>query len=287
MRTILVVSLAAALGCGPKDPGPTTSKTDAGAVTKAPVTSAAPISAPASAPPAAKVISPDMVPGDKPISVADLDAIVKQWADGTEVTVAGYPTFFIGTEEAFRNVAEMAAAPGKATDDHVVRCELAIPDPTTKVKNTAPVVMKGTLAGTWPSKGRTVVSLTKCTVVSVDKPFDAAAPAIPGAATPIPVDKLHQAITGWIGKDLQVSGYYMGITTSKSKDGKIIDVRIDLLSESGKFEPKVGCHLAKAEPDAATNARLEKNRANLTVKGKLKDVVFGSAQLDPCELVSL
>jgi len=242
----------------------------------------APPPAPPARPAEPAAVMPADVPADKVLSVAELDAIMKRWAEGTEVSVAGYPTFYIGDEADLRTELDLAAQPAAEHDDRLVTCELAAPPAKERVSNKTPVVMKGKLAGLWPPGEGKQVRLKDCVLVSRDKPFDAAAPAVPGGAAPIPADKLHLAIAGWIGKQLTVTGVYFGTTISKNKDGKPIEVRFDLLTAAGDFEPKVGCHLPLVEPTPELDAALNKNRDSVTVRGKFKEVVFGAPQLEPC-----
>lgn len=248
---------------------------------------AAPIDAapaPPPPPPLPAFVMPDDVTADKTLSVADVAKIVQQWPDKGEYTFVGFPALFMGDHETLRTSIDLAAQSELKSDKALVQCDLAASEAGKKVDNKTAITVKGKLAGVFA--GSTKMWFTDCVVVA--SPGSALVDALPtpGGKDAVAIDRMVGAYMGWTGKEVTVTGAYFGSTISRGAADKVIDVRIDLLREIGNYDGKVGCHLPLVEPDAALNARLEKNRSALTVRGTLKEGLARGAQLDPCTVVS-
>lgn len=235
-------------------------------------------------PPKPSMVMPADVTADKPLSVAELDRIVKQWPDKGELTFVGFPALVMGNDETLRTSLELAAQSEVKNDKALVRCDLAASEAGKKVDNKTAITVKGKLAGVFA--GSTEMWFTDCVVVA--SPGSALVDALPlaGGKDAVAIDRMVAAYLGWTGKELTVTGVYSGSTISRGAGDKIIDVRIDLLKAIGDYEGKVGCHLPLVEPDPALTALMEKNRSALTVRGTLKEGLARGAQLDPCMVVS-
>jgi hypothetical protein len=234
-----------------------------------------------------KLLTPDGVDPDTPMPVAELRAALDPWKRGTRLVLAGYPTFFIGTKGPVRTKLELVAEPGGTRDTPALaHCYPAEPDPT-EVTNTDPVVIEGKLNGVWGKDDKRYLWISDCKLVERGKPFDPDAPADPRSGTPIPVAKAHAVIVGWLGTEVTATGYFQGITTSSSNDGKVIDVRVDLAASGDKvLDIQLGCHLPKDKPDPAFVDKLGAQRAETIVRGKVAPEAFGKPQLDPCTIVN-
>ncbi len=285
--------LVAAAGCGKAKPKIAENDKDhaapgsgSTAATVATVATVAPTPLPPPPPqPTPPLVLPADVDASKPLSVAELDHIVKQWPDKGEFTFVGFPAFFMGSDDTLRTGLDLAAQPEVKNDQALVRCDLAASEAGKKVDNKTAITVKGKLYGIWSGKPPTMW-FEDCVVIAQPGSAQADAQPVPGGTAAVAIDRLAGAYMGWQGKELSVTGAYFGSTISRGKGDKIIDVRIDLLTAIGSYEGKVGCHLPLVEPNAALNAVMEKNRSALTVRGTLKDGLYRGAQLDPCTVVS-
>lgn len=239
-------------------------------------------------PPRPTVVMPADVPADRPLSVAELDRIVQQFPEKGSFTFVGYPAFFLGDSEDLRTTIDLAATAEQKSDAALVTCGLATSEAGKHVDNKTPVTVKGTLRGVWTGKHE-MMWFEECTVLGQGTAAKPEALPLVGSAEPVAVDKLSAAYMGWKGKEVTVTGTYFGTTISRrteAQGGAIIDVRLDLLTATGEMTPQVGCHLPLEQPSAELDARLEKHRAALTVRGTLEEGLARGAQLDPCTVVS-
>ncbi|HTM22018.1 MAG TPA: hypothetical protein VL172_15960, partial [Kofleriaceae bacterium] len=189
MRTwiLTVMAVCALTGCGKKKEN----GDDQGKEGPAPTVPAVPpppaaADAAAAAPPAPKVVMPSDVSADKPLSVAELDAIMKQWKDGTEVAVTGYATFFIGEDGELGTSIKLAAQPGQKEDKAILECDLVDAAKGKKVDNKTLLTFTGKVAGRWGNNWELML-LKDC----------ALADKAPAAAKP--VADLVAAYMGWFG----------------------------------------------------------------------------------------
>jgi hypothetical protein len=282
MHLRAVVCCALLAGCGSKDKAPTP---EPGSDKPAPPVDAG--RAVAAKPPApAKLLLPKDVDPGKPMPITELHAALDVWKEGTRIQVAGYPKFFIGDTGAIGTKIELGAAAGGTRDTKtLVEChpKTAI---DTEVANSKPVVVEGALyGGVWGKDDKRYIWLSDCVLISSGTAFDAEAPPDPRSGKPIPIQKLYDVYVGWQDTEVSVAGYYQGITTSSSVGGaEVIDVRVDLATTDLKV--LLGCHLAKQKPDEALVAKLDKDRANTIVRGKVTREAFGYPQLDPCVITN-
>lgn len=283
MRALIIVSLLGACGKGKDNAGPPPASSGSGSSAAPTVKPAAKPAEPAPVVPAIKL--PGDVSADKPLSVVEADAIAKAWPADKELTFIGYPAFFIGDSGQLNMGLKLAAEAAQKDSKALAYCTSMAPsEKDKKVDNATPLTIKGRFTGRWDKQ---LVAFKDCVITASGT---AAKPdAVLGGPQPVGVDKLAAGYLGWFGKEISVTGYLGNQTISRKlpKDGgAIIDVRLDLMVEAGKFARKVGCHLPLVEPEGALKESLEKNKAKLTVKGTIKDFVFGELQLDPCTAIT-
>lgn len=95
-------------------------------------------------------------------------------------------------------------------------------------------------------------------------------------AKPIPADMLHDAFyadkEAWLGKEVQVLGYYKGSTHSSATDRTRVDLKANATGKS-----LVGCLIPGkgVTPESAV-----KNRAGIIMKGTITQPFFGQVILD-------
>ncbi len=255
---------------------PPTGSAGSAAVTPPPVT-------PVPVPPKTATL-PNDVAADKPLSVEELNRLLKQWPKDAEYTFVAYPAFFIGDADTLRTSLKLAATPSTKDEKAIVTCDLAESEKGKKVDNKTLVTMRGKLYGRFGAK-RELMKFDQCVVVAQGTPAKTDAAPLPGSE-PVAAEKLVAAYMGWWGKEVTVTGAYGSITTSKDKAKTIIDVRVDLLTKIGNFKPSVGCHLPEVEPDPALLATMDRNRPALTVRGTISDLAFDAPQLEPCSIES-
>lgn len=220
---------------------------------------------------------------DKAVPAQNLKAALDVWKRKTELTVAGYTKFFIGDKGALRSSVELVATAGGDKDTPVLaRCDLA-GEYADEVTNKTPLVVKGTLRGTWGRADDKVLWLEKCEVTGRDQAIDENGAADPTSGEPIFVQSLHDTYFGWIGKEVAVVGYYKGLTTSTNK-GRILDVRIDI--SDNDLNKVLGCHLEKKEVPEDYRKKLEAAREGTIFRGVIAEEVFGTWQLEPCRVTN-
>jgi len=215
-------------------------------------------------------ISPDNVDVSKAIPIADLSYAYFAWK-GKKISVKGYCAFFFDKGSIGKEVTLTGSPDDKKK---LIKCKMLEEYPEKFSKNT-PVVISGTIDRDYFGK----ILLKDCTLKVKDASETKTVKANPYKIDP---DKAMTALDfyklfyGWMGKEITVTGYYWGTTTSTTKYGKTI--RVDLKDpKSGKIS--VGCEM-KEEHDKIIN------RKGVMIKGQITRAVFGRVRMTNCEFVN-
>lgn len=222
-------------------------------------------------------LMPDDVTADKAIAASDLKATLMQWVD-REITATGYATFSSGTEGDLGSGVEIAAQPGSASEKSLLRCSFG---PANKVKhadNKTMLTFKGTVDGVL---GKDML-IHDCAILETP---------IAGGDAPIAVEKLVPAYMGWYGKEVTLTGLGNGATSSTSKIKgveTVTDLRVDIdkVDADGRYVNQAGCHLNPPKLDPGFSELTKRLGPAFTVRGTIKSIYKGRADLEPCVIVS-
>ncbi len=121
------------------------------------------------------------------------------------------------------------------------------------------------------------VRLKDCELVSRDEPLPSGGdPWSPGSG-PILAEDLHEAVFGWQGETVRVSGYYKGSSHSSATDETSHGIKTD-----ARGETVVHCHEAgkTSAPDS-----VEQDRAGAVVEGKIAEPGWNEIKLAECRWV--
>jgi hypothetical protein len=85
------------------------------------------------------------------------------------------------------------------------------------------------------------------------------------------IDKHYETLSK---KSVEISGRYLSTTTSKSNDGEILEIRVDL----GDYDNKVGCEM-KEETDSESLSAKRQAGKNVVIAGKFSGITFGNPRI--------
>jgi hypothetical protein len=85
------------------------------------------------------------------------------------------------------------------------------------------------------------------------------------------IDKHYETLSK---KSIEISGRYNSSTTSKSSDGEILEIRVDL----GDYDNMVGCEM-KEETDSESLSAKRQAGINVVIAGKFSGITFGNPRI--------
>jgi len=85
------------------------------------------------------------------------------------------------------------------------------------------------------------------------------------------MDKHYEALSK---KSVEISGRYHSTTTSKSNDGEILEIRVDL----GDYDNMVGCEMKEETDDGSLSAKRQAGK-NVVIAGKFSGITFGNPRI--------
>lgn len=212
---------------------------------------------------------------DAPIPVADLHADMFAWKD-QQVTFGGYLDIATSRGKINSRLSFTSEPEGEIS---MVNCTL--PDPSgERVRREHPVVVRGTFThfDTATPDGTPKMQMTDCEVVSVNEPFDESVPAEPGSDQTIPLGTLYTAITGRVGTEISVSGYYHGSGHSSANDLTAVN-----LSAGEGGETVVNCHIPGKD---VVPEGLSENRDGVVMTGTVGQPDRNIVNLYDCAFVN-
>ena len=214
------------------------------------------------------VLTPDMVNSSRTLSVKQLTDAWFAWK-GKRVTVTGYCNFFFSEGEIGKSV-KVVANPGDKKK--LLSCEMRT-NYSGRFAKTVPVVIEGNIKG----NGFWGIELTDCVLVSKGKTVKTvkASSSAPSGSV-FDAGDFARSYSGWLGKEVSVTGYYWGTTTSTTRYGKTI--RVDLQYPKNT-RLKVGCEMREA------HERITR-RSGVIIRGRVSGEVFGNVRMTNCVFVN-
>jgi hypothetical protein len=208
---------------------------------------------------------------------------VVNFMEGQEVTLTGYPYAYplgIGTEVEFKpNSTDLI----DGTDNSLKTCSISVDfedETETKVMHIGDLfAVKGKLKISHSSTG-TRITLQDAVYVDSAKEKGGTLKSV-GAIDPSKeifcgdlYTLLHAHYTNLAKNKLTITGEYISQTISKSTEGEILEIRLDI----GTSDNKVGCEMIE-EPNGNLLASKRNNGTPLKIQGTFSRIVFGSPRI--------
>lgn len=212
---------------------------------------------------------------DAPIPVADLHAAMFAWKD-QQVTFGGYLDIATRRGKINRRLSFTSEPEGEIS---MADCELTDPSGE-RVKREQPIVIKGTFThfdDATPER-KPKLHVKECEVVSIGEAFDENVPAEPGSDQTIAIGTLYDAITGRVGKEVSVVGYYGGNTHSSANDQTSVGLKS---GQGGKG--MVNCNMPGKD---VVPANLKDNREGVVMTGMIGQPGWDIVNLFDCAFVN-
>ncbi|MCV0396314.1 MAG: hypothetical protein K5872_03915 [Rhizobiaceae bacterium] len=212
---------------------------------------------------------------DAPVPVADLHASMFAWKD-QPVTFGGYLDIATRRGKINRRLSFTSEPEGEIS---MADCELTDPSGE-RVKREQPIVIKGTFThfdDATPER-KPKLHMKECEVVSIGEAFDQNVPAEPGSEQIIPIGTLYEAITGGVGTEVSVTGYYRGSGHSSANDLTAVN-----LSPAQGGKAVVNCHIAGKD---VVPANLKDNREGVVMTGTIGQPGWDIVNLYDCAFVN-
>lgn len=212
------------------------------------------------------VLTPDSVTPVRVLTVKQLSGAYFVWQDRT-VTLTGFCKGYTDRVKIGMK-AELTATPTEYRALASCAMKQDYPEEFPRIE---PVVIRGRVKGDsyWG------VELVDCELVSRGKSVATTAP-VPGAGGVFTVKDFAAALGAWKGREVSVTGYYWGTTTSTTSYGKT--VRIDL-QDGANGNLKVGCNMKEDHKQID-------NRDGVIIRGFIEGETFGRVSLTNCILVN-
>jgi hypothetical protein len=222
-------------------------------------------------------LTPAELNPDEPIPVEAMRDAYFAWKD-QPVIVGGYLWVFGDSKRGKLN-RRITLTDAPDSDIELADCEFENASGE-RITTDQALVIKGTHTrfSTATREGQPKLQIKDSEVVSIGEVFAEEAEAVPGQAQPIPVRKLHDAVTGWQGKKITVIGYYHSSGYSSATDKSKINLRA---GRSGKNA--VGCQIPG---ENVTPENLADNREGVVMRGTVGEPTFDQVILEDCTFLN-